>query len=110
MSFYDYQIGRDIEIKYSSDEFYGIIQGAMRLADDENLVKLTIAWPDIRKEMLARYHTPGGILPGDPDQPKREFVECTEENPCCDRRNEYNGFGSDGPLKFTCPKHCSCHD
>jgi len=35
--------------------------------------------------------------------------ECTPKNPCCDRRNEYNGFGS-GPLKFTCPKHCSCHD
>jgi len=36
-------------------------------------------------------------------------VACTEENPCCDRRGEYNGFGS-GPLKFVCPKHCSCHD
>ena len=35
--------------------------------------------------------------------------ECTTENPCCDRRNEYNGFGS-GLLKFVCPKHCSCHD
>jgi len=34
---------------------------------------------------------------------------CTEENPCCDRRNEYNGWGS-GLLKFVCPKHCSCHD
>jgi hypothetical protein len=29
---------------------------------------------------------------------------------CCDRAGEYNGFGSDGPLAFTCPKHCSCHD
>jgi len=37
-------------------------------------------------------------------------VVCGVENPCCDRRGEYNGFGSDGPLKFTCPKHCSCHD
>ena len=34
---------------------------------------------------------------------------CSEENPCCDRRNEYNGFAS-GPLSFVCPKHCSCHD
>jgi len=34
---------------------------------------------------------------------------CSEENPCCDRRGEYNGYGS-GPLKFVCPKHCSCHD
>ncbi len=35
--------------------------------------------------------------------------DCTEENPCCDRRGEYNGYHS-GPLLFTCPKHCSCHD
>lgn len=34
---------------------------------------------------------------------------CTDENPCCDRRNEYNGFAS-GPLSFVCPKHCACHD
>jgi hypothetical protein len=30
--------------------------------------------------------------------------------PCCDRKGEYNGFGSDGPRLFTCPKGCSCHD
>ena len=35
--------------------------------------------------------------------------ECTTENPCCDRRDEYNGFAS-GPLIFECPKNCSCHD
>lgn len=35
--------------------------------------------------------------------------KCTPENPCCDRRGEYNGYGS-GTLKFTCPKHCNCHD
>lgn len=35
--------------------------------------------------------------------------DCTEENPCCERRGEYNGFGS-GPTIFTCPNHCSCHD
>lgn len=29
---------------------------------------------------------------------------------CCDRAGEYNGFGSDGPTLFTCPKHCGCHD
>ncbi len=35
--------------------------------------------------------------------------DCTEGNPCCDRRGEYNGYHS-GPLLFTCPNHCSCHD
>lgn len=35
---------------------------------------------------------------------------CSETNPCCDRRDEYNGFGSDGPPLFECPKRCGCHD
>ena len=30
--------------------------------------------------------------------------------PCCDRAGEYNGYNSDGPILFRCPKGCSCHD
>ena len=33
------------------------------------------------------------------------YVRCA----CCDRGDEYNGYGS-GPTSFTCPKHCGCHD
>ena len=29
---------------------------------------------------------------------------------CCKRAGEYNGYGSDGPLVFICPRCCSCHD
>jgi hypothetical protein len=29
---------------------------------------------------------------------------------CCDRAGTYNGFGSDGPTIFSCPKGCACHD
>ena len=29
---------------------------------------------------------------------------------CCDRGDEYNGFGSDGPTIFEGAKHCTCHD
>jgi hypothetical protein len=29
---------------------------------------------------------------------------------CCERAGVYNGFGSDGPLDFVCPRSCSCHD
>lgn len=36
-------------------------------------------------------------------------AECNAANPCCDRADEYNGYAS-GPLTFTCPKHCPCHD
>jgi len=39
-----------------------------------------------------------------------EEIRCDEENPCCRRAGEYNGFGSDGPLAFNCPKDCPCHD
>ncbi len=110
MSLYDYEVGKEINSKYGDDEFYGIIQAAMRLADTDNLEKLKTAFPETWQDLHSRYHAPGGRLPGDPQEEAREFVECTEENPCCGRRNEYNGFGSDGSLKFTCPKHCSCHD
>jgi len=42
-------------------------------------------------------------------QPVRRPDPCTEQTPCCDRRNEYNGFNS-GPHIFECPKGCACHD
>ncbi len=34
---------------------------------------------------------------------------CGGRGKCCDRAGEYNGFSS-GPLSFTCPKSCMCHD
>lgn len=34
---------------------------------------------------------------------------CCAVTPCCDRRDEYNGFAS-GPTFFTCPIGCACHD
>lgn len=37
-------------------------------------------------------------------------VICDAARPCCDRRGEYNGFGSDGPRLFECPRSCPCHD
>lgn len=52
--------------------------------------------------------------------PKPEVISIAKEcpgherggkgKPCCERAGEYNGFGSDGPLSFVCPNHCSCHD
>jgi hypothetical protein len=42
---------------------------------------------------------------------RRESETCTKENPCCERRNEYNGYPHEsGPAKFRCPKSCGCHD
>ena len=45
--------------------------------------------------------------------PVRTTVHIRETTPlctCCERGDEYNGFGSDGPRLFTCPKSCPCHD
>lgn len=40
--------------------------------------------------------------------------ECPGNNgtgePCCERAGQYNGYGSDGPFLFHCPRSCSCHD
>ena len=108
MSLYDYQVGQKISLEYGDGGFYGIIQAAMRIADTDNLEKLKSAFPDVWRDLYARYNTPAGVLPGDLIPEKKEFVDCTEDNPCCDRRNEYNGYPEEH--KFTCPKHCSCHD
>lgn len=45
--------------------FSALIMGAMRKADNLNLEKLKKAWPDIWKELQARYNAVGGWLPGE---------------------------------------------
>lgn len=67
MSLYDYETGLEIESEYGDDEFYGVIQGAMRLADTDNLAKLQAAFPEQWKDLHARYNAPGGRLPDDPE-------------------------------------------
>ncbi|MDD5045156.1 MAG: hypothetical protein PHG51_06430 [Candidatus Omnitrophica bacterium] len=115
MSLYDYKIGAKICLDYGDDEFYGIIQAAMRMADTDNLEKLKAAFPEVWADLQARYKAPGGKLAGDPEETPAPAVDkpksdCTPENPCCESRGVYNGFGSDGPLMFVCPKGCHCHD
>ncbi len=55
-------------------------------------------------EKPPRLFCPGHFSDGKPPDPYRLIGP-----PCCPRAGEYNGFGS-GPIIFTCPKHCSCHD
>jgi len=38
-----------------------------------------------------------------------EHQKCSVETPCCDQRDQYNGFKS-GTRLFTCLKGCMCHD
>jgi hypothetical protein len=63
MSLYDY---RRSQALYVADEpFYGLIMAAMRRADTDNLELLRRAFPETHAELHARYHAPGGLLPGE---------------------------------------------
>jgi len=61
MSRYDYIVSREAP----DFPFYAIIMMAMRKADDGNLHMLKGCWPDVWEELQARYHAPGGLLPGE---------------------------------------------
>ena len=65
MSLYDYQVGIKITAKFGDDEFYGLIQACMRLADTDNLEKLKTAFPWVWADLQARFNAPGGLLPGE---------------------------------------------
>lgn len=60
---YEYQASRRI---YDTQlPFYALIMAAMRGADEENLRRLKLGFPDVWAELDARYHAPGGLLPGE---------------------------------------------
>ena len=67
MSHHDYVISQ--RLCTDAYSFYGIIMAAMRRAGTENLDKLCQAFPDTWTELHARYHAPGGFIPGDPEYP-----------------------------------------
>lgn len=45
--------------------FYALIMAAMRQADTANAERLRHMFPVVWDELQARYHAPGGLLPGD---------------------------------------------
>lgn len=66
MSLFDY---RRSEALYQADvPFDALIMAAMRKADTVNTYKLRSMWPDLWSELERRYHSPGGVLHGDPGQ------------------------------------------
>lgn len=67
MSIEDYNSGMALELlcQRKNIPFYGVIQCAMRKADSDNLKKLKRAFPEVWKDLQARYKVPMGILPGD---------------------------------------------
>lgn len=60
MSYHEYERGKIIA--QQDWPFYSLIQAAMRQADSDNIEKLKEAFPEIFKELYARYNTPGGFL------------------------------------------------
>ena len=62
MSHYDYKWARRICLE--DPPFYGLIQAAMRRADTANLERLKCAFPEVYKELMDRYNSPGGSLNG----------------------------------------------
>lgn len=63
MARHDYLLSQVIADKDPS--FSALIMTAMRKADNLNLAKLKKAWPEIWKELEARYNARGGWLSGE---------------------------------------------
>lgn len=63
MSRYDYR--ESARIAAADLPFYALVMAAYRQADTKNAAKIRTAWPDVVEELEARYHAPGGYLPGE---------------------------------------------
>lgn len=63
MSYYDYAVSQ--ELAKMDPPFYALVMAAMRKADSDNIVRLRNLFPETYAELFARYHAPGGYLPGE---------------------------------------------
>ena len=79
MSIKEYEAGRRLELRAmeirnetGANEFYSLIQAAMRQADEWNMDALKAAFPGIAEDLQARYNAGGGILPSDGAEPKEQ--------------------------------------
>lgn len=60
---YEYAVSKRPEL--FDVPFYALVMAAMRQADEENLRRLRLGFEDVWQELQARYHAPGGVLPGE---------------------------------------------
>lgn len=63
MSRFDYETSKRITAE--DYPFYALIMAAMRQADSDNLDRLGLVFPEVRRELQARFNGPGGYIPGD---------------------------------------------
>ena len=59
----DYEIGK--RLSALDLPITALISAAMRKADTNNMAKLSVAFPQVAKDLQARYNAPGGILEKD---------------------------------------------
>ena len=64
MTRHEYEESRTISAKGYS--FYALVMACMRQADTRNYERLRAAFPEVSRELQARYVAPGGVLPTDP--------------------------------------------
>jgi hypothetical protein len=63
MTLYDYEISKQLAAE--DPPFAALIMAALRKADSHNALLLRNSWPEICREMQARYDAPGGALESD---------------------------------------------
>jgi hypothetical protein len=63
MSLHEYLQSR--EVGATNPPFYALVMAAMVNADSHNAALLRQAFPEVWKELQARYNAPGGRLPSD---------------------------------------------
>lgn len=77
MSLHGYHYG--IRLSALDPPFESLIMAAMRKADTDNSDKLQSAFPELWRELKARYNAPGGIIPEDQVQDVDAVMRNIEE-------------------------------
>jgi hypothetical protein len=96
VSRYDYEVSQQIALH--DFPFAALIMAAMRQADTQNMAALRAAFPGVAAELEARYHAPGGLLPGEAGPQARQEASTDEMCPGgCGCR-----LGTDDADRFEC--------
>jgi hypothetical protein len=77
MSLWDYECS--IEISKRDEPFYALLMAAIRKADNNNLRRLEMAFPEVVDEFKKRYDAPFGVVyEFDKMTPEEYYMRCKE--------------------------------
>ena len=82
MGLREYQNSQRLAVEVSNsdgNEFYSLLMAAIRFADSDNMTKLQSVFPEVIKELRARYNAPGGVLVTDNQKPVSVVYRRIEE-------------------------------